>query len=84
MNEEREEEKFPLISRCLRRFTMKEERREREKNNEERERNGATTRGKERETARDESERWRGRVALSGIFTGIRDGIVACPVPMRP
>lgn len=25
----------------------------------------------------------RGRIALSGIFTGIRDGIVACPVPMQ-
>lgn len=23
------------------------------------------------------------RIALSGIFTGIRDGIVACPVPMQ-
>lgn len=25
----------------------------------------------------------RGRIALSRIFTGIRDGIVACPVPMQ-
>lgn len=24
-----------------------------------------------------------GRIVLSGIFTGIRDGIVACPVPMQ-
>lgn len=29
-------------------------------------------------------ERERERIALSVVFTGIRDGIVACPVPMRP
>lgn len=37
----------------------------------------------EGETNEREERSRRGIALLSGVFTGIRDGIVACPVPMQ-